>query len=343
MSLVDLYIQEVGRRLPEKERADISQEIRSMIEDTLEDQAKQQGKAPDDEMIVDVLKKLGPPEKIAASYLPPRYLIGPEWYPHFVTTLQVVLPIVVILAAISMVIPLGLGTTSAQNIAETLGKAISGVFGAVFQAAAIVVLIFAIFQQTAPHLETRLASKAWDPRQMKPGPDPERVKLGEVMVDAIFSLIAIGLFNFYPQLVSVNQIVNGHWVSVPVLTATFFNYLPYWTVLWALQAGLDIFLFSRGRWDALARWGAIALETGTVMLLAWVLSGPAIVALDPQDLTKLGWTFNNPNLLTWGSQALGNAVRIAMGITIVVNIVKIGSNLYHLFLRERLQLAGVTK
>jgi hypothetical protein len=141
----------------------------------------------------------------------------------------------------------------------------------------------------------------------------------------------------------VNQIVNGQWVSVPILTATFFNYLPWWTALWALQAGIDIFLFTRGRWDGLARWGAIALETGTVVLLAWVLSGPAIVALDPQDFARLGWNFANPDLLARASQALGTGVRIAMGITIVVNIVKIGSNLYHLFLRERLQLAGFTK
>lgn len=39
MNLIDIYVTEVGRRLPAKNRADIEKEIRSMIEDMLEDRA----------------------------------------------------------------------------------------------------------------------------------------------------------------------------------------------------------------------------------------------------------------------------------------------------------------
>ncbi len=53
-------------------------------------------------------------------------------------------------------------------------------------------------------------------------------------------------------------------------------------------------------------------------------------------LGRLGQTIDT-------SQGLALGVRIAMGITIVVNLVKIGQHLYRLLLREHLQLAGFTK
>ena len=37
MNLIDRYIAEVGRHLPEKDRSDIEAEIRSMMEDMLEE------------------------------------------------------------------------------------------------------------------------------------------------------------------------------------------------------------------------------------------------------------------------------------------------------------------
>ena len=36
MSLIDRYVAEVGRHLPEKDRSDIETEIQTMIEDTLD-------------------------------------------------------------------------------------------------------------------------------------------------------------------------------------------------------------------------------------------------------------------------------------------------------------------
>ncbi|HSQ18530.1 MAG TPA: hypothetical protein VLM83_12575, partial [Anaerolineales bacterium] len=76
MELVTRYVSEVGRQLPEKTRADLEKEIRSLIEAALDDRAQKTGRPVDEDMIVEVLKEFGPPEKMAASYLPERYLIG---------------------------------------------------------------------------------------------------------------------------------------------------------------------------------------------------------------------------------------------------------------------------
>ena len=87
MKLIDLYVAEVGRHLPLKQRADIETELRSALEDAVEDEAHTQNRPADEALAAEVLRRYGPPEKTAASYLPPRYLVGPELFPRYVKVL----------------------------------------------------------------------------------------------------------------------------------------------------------------------------------------------------------------------------------------------------------------
>ena len=81
MDLVDRYVHEVGRRLPRRSRSDIEAEIRSTIEDMLDGYAEKQGSEVDEDMVVEVLREFGQPEKVAASYhTGKQYLIGPELF-----------------------------------------------------------------------------------------------------------------------------------------------------------------------------------------------------------------------------------------------------------------------
>jgi HAAS domain-containing protein len=79
MNLIDRYIAEVGRHLPEKDRSDIEAEIRSMVEDMLDERSErrhQTGNPVDDKVITKILEQLGDPRLLAARYAPPkRYLI----------------------------------------------------------------------------------------------------------------------------------------------------------------------------------------------------------------------------------------------------------------------------
>jgi len=109
-NLIDRYIAEVGKHLALRNRADIQKEIRSTLEDMLEDRAKQAGREPDEAMLVDLLKEFGKPEDVAASYLPERCLVGPTLYPIFSLVAWVALPT---LAAV-LLITLGIGIFSAD-------------------------------------------------------------------------------------------------------------------------------------------------------------------------------------------------------------------------------------
>ena len=58
VKLIDLYIQEVTRRLPEKMREDIAMELRSTIEDMLPENYSEKD-------VKQVLEKLGNPATLA--------------------------------------------------------------------------------------------------------------------------------------------------------------------------------------------------------------------------------------------------------------------------------------
>src|SRR4030042_2954943 len=100
--LIDRYLAAVSENLPSSQRKDTVTEIRSLIQDALDDRSKVEGKAPDDEMMAAVLKEFGSPEKIVAPYIPPKYLIGPRLYPTFILVLQIVLPIIAVLTLIGV-------------------------------------------------------------------------------------------------------------------------------------------------------------------------------------------------------------------------------------------------
>ena len=67
MNLIDKYVVEVGKHLPRKNRADIEAEIRSTLEDMLDERTQATGPA-DEATILQVLKEYGAPREVAAKY-----------------------------------------------------------------------------------------------------------------------------------------------------------------------------------------------------------------------------------------------------------------------------------
>src|SRR5512139_3498301 len=100
-TIIDRYLSAVSESLPAKQRKETVTEIRSLIQDALDDRSKAEGREPDDEMMAAVLKQFGPPEKIVAPYLPEKYLIGPRLFPTFMLVLRIVLPIIAVLVLVA--------------------------------------------------------------------------------------------------------------------------------------------------------------------------------------------------------------------------------------------------
>lgn len=95
MQLIESYLYEVGRYLPEDQRDDILGELRSSLEEEVRELT---GTAdPTREHIETVLNKYGHPINVASGYKEPRYLIGPELYPAFIETLSTIFTVSVII------------------------------------------------------------------------------------------------------------------------------------------------------------------------------------------------------------------------------------------------------
>lgn len=96
MNLIDVYIHEVTRRLPEKSREDIGLELKSSIEDMLPE-----GHSEKD--IKQVLDQLGNPATLASNYSDrPMHLIEPKYFDLYISFLKMIVPIAAVIALISV-------------------------------------------------------------------------------------------------------------------------------------------------------------------------------------------------------------------------------------------------
>jgi HAAS len=272
-TIIDRYLAAVSERLPVKQREDTVKEISSLIQDALDDRSKTEGKEPDDEMMIAVLKEFGPPEKIIAPYLPERYLIGPYLYPTFMLVLRIALPIIGVLTLVAFWLGLNFPTpvTGAGFITE-LVKSVGQAIASVVTAFGNIVLIFAILQWAIPEFRTAPKAKEWDPRSLKAISQPDKVKRGELIVEIFFILVALIVFNIYLDRVGIYNNLNGVWSFTPILTSTFISFIPWLDLLWVATIVLDIVLLRKGAWQAGTRIFSILVNALNIGIAATLMS-----------------------------------------------------------------------
>jgi hypothetical protein len=294
MELIDRYIYEVGRQLPQKSRADLEAEIRSLLEDMLEARSQKAGRPVDEDMVIEVLKEYGPPEKVAAAYLPERYLIGPQLYPGFMTVIKIAAPVIVALAILRFGITLGQGGLGLEEVIQVAAKRFLEMVSEVLQVLGNIVVIFAILQWALPNLKLKVKESDWDPRKLGDIPTTEQVKLTGQVFDIAITLAALAIFNFYPHIIAIGWPVKGQWNPIPVLNDMFFNrYLLVLNVVWILQIVLGFILLRQGRWQNLTYWFSAGIKVINIAVASAILAGPTILAVTPQMLVARGFPVQN--------------------------------------------------
>jgi hypothetical protein len=338
MNLIDNYVSEVGRRLPKKNRSDIEAEIRSILQDMLDERSQKTGKPVDEEMTLETLKAYGAPEKVAATYQGERYLIGPRLYPIFMLVLRIVLIVTGVLAAIGLGIAVSHTSGSPQNFIETILRAIGNYAASIMTALGNIVLIFAILEWVLFRVGGKViikglpVEKEWDPRTLTKVSTPNQVKMGDTIAEIVGCSAAIIIFNFYPQIIgftpSLNGLVeSGNWAVgfgnltfVPLLSEAFFVFVPYLTLVWVLTILLDIVLLRMGYWNALTRVFQIGLKIVNIVIAAAMLGAPSLLAVTTASLTNaLGNAETASILMTLLSQL----VRVFLWVSIIGNAIEI--------------------
>ena len=268
-TIIDRYLAAVSEILPAKSREDTVKEIQSLIQDALDDRSKVEGREPDDEMMVEVLKQFGPPEKIVAPYLPEKYLIGPRLFPTFITVIKIALPIIAVLSLVGFWVGVNQASQiTSQELITNLVKSFGGALSAIVQAFGNIVFIFAILQWVLPEFKQAAKEKEWDPHHLKAISQPDKIKRGELITEIFFILVGLIIFNFYLDRIGIYNNTDVVWTFTPVLTSAFNAYIPWLNLLWILTITLNTILLRRGSWQIGTRIFAILISAYNIGLAA---------------------------------------------------------------------------
>lgn len=195
-NMIERYVYDVARRLPEKDREEVKKELRANIYDMLPEEA-------DDEAIKKVLYELGSPASLAEKYRQkPRYLISPAYYDEYVGVLKWVLPLVGVAV---MIIGLAVGAFDAvksgsSDYALLFGGVISKGFSmgisAAFQALVWTTLGFVIAERSGEKVG-RLGGRGWKIEDLPEVQQHEKARIplsgsiAELIVMIVFSIIGL--------------------------------------------------------------------------------------------------------------------------------------------------------
>jgi len=150
--LLDRYLLAVKRELTGKQRVDIAAEIESYLLDLLEERFPETEEVTKPQ-IEEILQEMGAPRKVAAQYMPQRYLIGPRLFPAYLLVLKIVVAAVVGALILSLVITSVIRETSFAWLAilEYFGTIWSGIFST----AGSITIVFAIIERVSAGKEIK--------------------------------------------------------------------------------------------------------------------------------------------------------------------------------------------
>jgi hypothetical protein len=260
MRLIDRYVAEVGRRLPRNKRADIARELRSSLLEEFP------AGTPSEEDEVALLRRFGPPEKVAASYQPfAHYLIGPSWFPTFSVILRIEVAALLTVAVIGSAVLLAASPSDA-------GARVAGFVGGVIQTGLIMFGALVVTFHFAERGELRVDARSldepreWDPRQLREIGGNNVVGRGEALSTAAFALLILTvLYQLRDTVITlpgwqpVNDVFRDNliWLAAPVLAS-----IP-----------LSVVLLWRGRWEWPTRVAKVLVDVGRVVAILRLASG----------------------------------------------------------------------
>jgi hypothetical protein len=191
--LIDRYVHQVGLYVRPQERREIEAELRSQIQDQLEDRYPA---TPTQTDIAALLKQLGDPRTLAASYSGDQYLIGPDLYPFMMSVLRFGVPLVPAVIVIANIVGAAVSPQGSDWISLLIGSIFTAAQAALIFLA-IVVIIFAILQHSGQELR-EAAKTEFNPLELPPVNDPGTVDRFETSVGiATGTLLSIAILYFW--------------------------------------------------------------------------------------------------------------------------------------------------
>ncbi len=332
MNLLDRYVAEVGKNLPLlKGREDIEKELRSTLEDMLEDRISTTGRMRDETMEIELLKEYGSPQKVAATYNPQPYLIGPRLFPFFLMVLKIVITVIVTVLLILTGIRAATDTPfMGMEFVNIVGKGLGGIVSAAIAAFGNVVIVFAILERVLPEKEISGFNdeKDWNPASLAKEPDPDSVKRGDLIAEIIFTFLGLALLNLYPEILGASIFTGGELFFIPMFSEVFFNFLPWINAIFFAEIVLDIYLLRNAVWTPITRIAKILIQIASIVLAVIILRAPNIIGFTADSFKNIPDSSIDGELLL---KIFSLSFSIALTVVIIVAVVEIAKSGYGLF------------
>jgi hypothetical protein len=309
--LIERYVYQVTKRLPQAQRADIEAELRSLIEDML---LARGGTAQAD--VIAVLKELGRPAELAAKYSgSKRHLIGPEYYDVYMLVLKIVLCCAGFGMALALVI--GYATTPPATIPAAFGNFFGSVFSALIESFAWVTFIFALIERFAKGSPAK--ALPWEPAELPPIPTQKNsIKRGEPIAGIVFAVLFLVLLNAAPDIFSAYVMVDGVMHAAPVFNLTeFYLLLPLIDVMICLGILKELLRLITGRYTIGLSLSLVVINIAS-MIMFIMLFGPSSAVWNANFMAQIGTAWS---LSAEGAHLWSIVPKILVGLCIFGNVV----------------------
>lgn len=312
LGLIEVYIQEVTRRLPEKKRRDIALELRSTIEEML----------PDDYSELDVeevLGELGNPATVASGYrAQPMHLIGPRYYDLYISLLKVVFPIAAGIALISLIIDSFMGFSQDEAvIPKVITLIVEGILRVLevgFQVFFWVTIVFAVLERTDKGKDQSPLSASlqkWTPNDLRSIPyihKKKEITRFNVFSGLMWTAIWTTVYFYANQFVGVYEGGDRIELVIPVFQQDILlNYWPFILLVIAMEIWLAFYKSIKRQWTKKLANFNLVLEMITTIGFIVIVSNPDV--MNPEFLTYMG-SLSDTTAMQFRNAIVGGSITI---------------------------------
>jgi len=286
----------------------------------LDERKPAKGRA-EEKIVIELLKEFGAPQEVASRYQTHQhqYLIGPRMFPILALVTRIVLVVIIVLSLIGLGVDVAKTGFMGAGIVSSVIDWFTGTLSALITAFGHIVLVLAIIERTRLGHNLEHETKEWDLRELYRTPDPDKIDPPDHIATILFTILGLILLNLYPHLIAIHVINNGTQTSLPILTETFFRFLPWINITSIFLIGFNAFMLSQRVWTTSTRILSIVIDVATATLSIIVLRTPGILGITPEALRALGLNEVTNELARLASSI--PALNIA--IVIVTTVIKV--------------------
>lgn len=302
-TLIDRYVQAVGRRLPAKTRGDVQLELRTALLDAAETRGLNPAAESDQPGIIALLKEYGPPEGMAASYGSGNALIHPQVMPAYRRVLTISGAIITLIHLVGLMLVL-----RNTGFDFTVGDVIGNYIKVLLMSFGVITIVFAVIDRTLPDLQIK--EPEWDPATLPALlPQADRLDYADTIAELITQIAMVGVFSSLPWDITLPS--GPSWALIHDVLTRLTGLLPWFITLSAVDVLIQALKLFQGRWTRPVRWATVLQSLGSVFLLGYA-SGVIIRILQPgpwddRVFASIAWTMIVIIVITLGTAA--NQVR----------------------------------